>query len=64
MELITIVAASQLAAYKQTPNAEEIVTDSLGCCQIANRRKLHPQFTNNYIALINPLQKYIKDYNG
>ena len=64
MELIAIVAAVQLAAHVQTPTTEEIVTDSLGCCQIANRRKQHPQLTNDYIALMNPLQHYLKDFKG
>ena len=49
MELMAIVAALQLATHLQSPTIEEIVTDSLGCCQIANRRKRHPQLTNNYI---------------
>ena len=36
--------------------------DSLGCCQIANRRKRQPQLTNNYIALMNPLQHHLRDF--
>ena len=64
MELMAIVAALQLAAHIKTPTTKEIVTDSLGCCQIANRRKQHPQLTNNYIALMSPLQHYLKDFNG
>ena len=37
MELMAIVAALQLADPIQI-TANEIVTDSLACCQIANRR--------------------------
>ena len=47
MALMAIVAALHLAAHVLTPTIEEIVTDSLGCCQIANRRKRHSQLTNN-----------------
>ena len=63
VKLIAIVAALQLAANVQTPTTEEIVTDSMGNCQIANRRKQQPQLTNNYIALISPLQ-HLTDYKG
>ena len=64
MELLAIVAALQLAVHIQTPTTKEIVTDSLGCYQIANRRKRHPQLNNYYIALMNPLQHYLKDFKG
>ena len=37
MELLAIVAALQLAVNINI-TTNEIVTDSLGCCQIANRR--------------------------
>ena len=58
-----IVAALQLAAHIQI-TSKAVVTDSLKCCQIANRRKKHPQHTNNYIALMNPLQHYLKYFKG
>ena len=54
MELMAIVAALQLAARVQTPTTKVIVIDSLGYCQIANRRQKHPHLTNNYVALMNP----------
>ena len=38
--------------------------DSLECCQIANRRKQHPQLTNNYIALTKHLQHYPKHFKS
>ena len=52
----------QLAAHIKTPTTNEIATDALECCQIANRRMRHPQLTNNYIALMNPLQHYLQDF--
>ena len=63
MEMLATVAALQLAAHIQTPITKVIATDSLGCCQIANKRKRHPQLTNNYIALMIQLQHYLKDFN-
>ena len=64
MELLAMVAALQLAAHIQSPITKEIVTDSLGRCQIANRRKKYLQLTNNYVALMNPLQHYLKLFKG
>ena len=64
MERMAIVAALQQATHLQSLTIEEIVIDSLGCCQIANRRKRQSQLTNNYIALKGPLQHYINDYKG
>ena len=64
MKLLAIMAALQLASHIQTPTTEEIVTDLLGCCQIANSRKRRPQFTNNYIALMNPLHHYVNVFKG
>ena len=61
MELLAIVAGLQLAANIKI-SMGEIVADALGCCQIANRRKKHPQLTNNHIALMGPLQYYLKDF--
>ena len=64
MELMEIVAApNQQHTYKHQ-RLNEIVTDFLGCCQIAHRRKQHPQLTNNYIALMNPLKHDLKDFKG
>ena len=64
MDLLAIVAALQLAAHFKKQTIKEIVIDLLGCCQIANRRKQHPQLTNNCIALMHPLQQYVKDYKA
>ena len=64
MELMVIVAALQQAAQLQTPTTKMIVTDSLGCCQTANRRIGHLQLINGYIELMNPLQHYLKDFKG
>ena len=58
------MTALQIAAHNKTPTSKEIVADSLGCCQIANKRKQHPQLNNNYIALMTPLQHYLKDFKG
>ena len=65
MELMAVVAALRLADYVQIIT-KEIVTDSLGCCQIDDRRtrKKHPQLTNNFIALMNQQQHYIKSFEG
>ena len=62
VELMAIVTALQLAAHIQTPTTQEIVTDSLRCCQIAYRRNHHPQLNNYYIAQMNPLLHYLKDF--
>ena len=43
---------------------DEIVTYALGCCQIASRRRRYPQLTKNYIALMGPLQYYLKEFEG
>ena len=56
------MATIQLAANREM-SLDEIVTDALGCYQIANRRR-HPQLTNNYIALMGPLQHYLKGFEG
>ena len=53
-----------IATHIQTPTTKEIATGSLGCCQIANRSKRHPQLNNNYITLMNPLQHYLKAFKG
>ena len=63
MELLAIVAVLQLAANIKI-SVNEILTDALGCCQIANRRKKHPQLNNNYIVIIGPLQHYLIDFEG
>ena len=64
MELMAVVEALQLAAHIQTPTKKEMATESPGCCQRACRRKDLPQLNNNYIALMNPLQHYLKDCKG
>ena len=64
MELMAIVAVLQLAAHLQAPEIKEIVTDSMGCYQITNRRMQHLQSTNNYTSLLNPLQHHLKDFKG
>ena len=43
MELLAIVAATQLAAQIQAPTTEEIVTDALGC-----RHTVHQQLDCTY----------------
>ena len=65
MEKLVISAVLQLAANNNSSiTMKEIVGDSLGCCQKAYMRKKHPQLTNNYIALMNPLQYPLKEFGG
>ena len=52
MELLAIVVAALQLAADIKISVDEIVTDALGCCQIANRRKRHSQLTSNYITLL------------
>ena len=63
IELLVIMEAQQLANNIGMP-IEEIVTDALGCFQIANMNKKRPQLTNNYFDVRRPLQHYLKEFAG
>ena len=63
MELLAIVASLHLAANINI-TTKEIVADSQGCYQTANIREKHPLLTDNYIALMSPLQHYLKGLKG
>ena len=63
MELMAIMAAHQLAAHPNTNHARDSHRH-LGYCQIASRAKYHQQLNNNYLAIMNPLQHYLKDFKG
>ena len=62
MELLEIASAIQIIGNLKY--IKELVTDALGSCHIASRRKKHPQLTNNYAAIKNPLKTTAKDFKG